>query len=130
MNTEKVPNLRVLALCFEPTLNAIFPRIIYIENSLKGLRDAIGCKCVTCTEIEVEGKKYDLWSDDEALLGDNPVPTLYLNDDLIIFGNVIFAKNDGEGETIGMTLSDLITLRHFIHTQVKKFEKFLKKERN
>ena len=127
MTIEKVPNIRVMALLFEPTLKAIFPRIICIENSLEGLKEAIGCPFVTCTEIEIEGKKYELWSDDEALLNDNPVPTLYLNDDLILFGNVIMAKNDGEGETIGVTVSDVISLRQFIHTQSQKLEEFFLK---
>ena len=52
---------------------------------------------VTCTEIEVNGKFFDVWSDDEALLKDRPAPNLYIYDDLIIFGSVAFAKANWQG---------------------------------
>lgn len=127
MNIDKVPSIRVLVLLFEPNLKAIFPRVICTENTLEGLREVIGCHYVTCTEIKVEGKYFDVWSNDEALLCDNPVPTLYLNEDLILFGNLIFAKHDDEGETIGLTVSDVISIRQFIHTQSQKLEAFFSK---
>ena len=54
-----------------------------------------------------------MWSDDEALLKDNPVPTLYLNDDLILFGNLVFAKSDENGETLGLTVADIRLLKNY-----------------
>ena len=39
-------------------------------------------------------KLFDVWSDDKALLKEKPAPNLYINDDLIIFGSVAFAKSD------------------------------------
>ena len=114
MITENQPNIRVLALLHEPRLNAFFSRVLCIENTLKGLREIIGCRCVACTEIEVAGKNFDVWSDDEALLKDNPVPTLYLNDDLILFGNLVLAKSDENGETVGLTVADIRLLKKYI----------------
>ena len=124
MSTENLPNIKILALLHEPTTNSIFPRVLCIENTLKGLREIIGCRCVACTEIEVAGKKYDVWIDDEALLNDNPVPTLYLNDDLILFGNLVLAKHDEEGETTGLTLADIHFLQLFIQSQFQKLQKY------
>lgn len=114
MTTENQLNIRTLALLLEPRLNAFFPRVLCIENTLKGLREIISCRCVACTEIEVAGKKFDVWSDDEALLKENPVPNLYLSDELILFGNLVFAKHDEEGETTGLTLADIHLLKKYL----------------
>ncbi len=113
MITENLQNIRILALLLEPNLNAFFPHVLHIENTLEGLRKIIGCRCVACTEIEVAGKTFDVWSDDEALLKENPVPSLYLDDELILFGNLIIAKHDEEGETIGLTVADILLLKKY-----------------
>lgn len=114
MIIENLPNIRILALLLEPTTNTIFPHVLHIDNTLEGLRKIIGCRCVAFTEIEVAGKNFDVWSDDEALLKENPLPNLYVNDNLILFGNLVFAKHDEEGETIGLTVADIHLLKkHF-----------------
>ena len=113
MITENLPNIRTLALLLEPTTKTIFPHVLFIENTLEGLRKIIGCRCVACTEFELEGKSFDVWSDDEALLKENPVPSLYINDNLVLFGNLIIAKHDEEGETIGLTVADIRLLKKY-----------------
>lgn len=113
MTIENQPNIRILALLHEPTLHTFFPHVFCIENTLEGLREVIGCKCVTCMEIEVAGKVYDVWSDDEALLKENPMPNLFINENLILFGNLIFAKHDEEGETTGLTVKDIRLLQKY-----------------
>ena len=113
MITENLPNIKVLALLLDPTIHTFFPHLLCIENTLEGLREVIGCKCVTCTEIEVAGKSFDVWSDDEALLNENPVPNLYLSDELILFGNLVIAKHDEEGEMLGLTFADFRLLKKY-----------------
>ena len=113
MTIENQPNIRILALLLEPTLHTFFPHVLCIENTLEGLREVIGCKCVTCMEIEVAGKVYDVWSDDEALLKENPMPNLFINENLILFGNLVIAKHDEEGETTGLTVKDICLLQKY-----------------
>ena len=127
MNTENVPRIKVLTFTFEPTLGFI-PKVICMENTLDGLREVIGCRCVACTEIKVGGKKYDVWSDDESLLQDAPFPSLYLNDNLILFGNLVFAKHDEEGATIGLSSAEVALLKNFIQQQNKKIQLFVFRE--
>ena len=86
---------------------------------MEGLRRIIDCDLVTCTEIEVSGKLFDVWSDDEGLLVYQPVPTLYINDELILFGNLVFATND-EGKTAGITNSDIPMLLKYLDEQSEK----------
>ncbi len=81
--------LRVFSLeCDDKTRTT--RRYISPANVLKDLYRIINCDCVTCTEIKVNGKLFDVWSDDTALLKDKPTPNLYIDDDLIIFGSVVF----------------------------------------
>ena len=95
---------QVLTLEIDHNIKAIIPHVREIDakNTLQEMYKIIKCDLVTCTEIEVNGKFYDVWSGDEALLKDKPVLTLYINDDLVICGNVMFATNY-KGKTKGLT---------------------------
>ena len=122
--------LNVLALLCDPNSKSIYSRVKQLdsEKTLADMRHIIDCELVTCTEIEVEGKYYEVWSDDEALLCDNPVPNLYVCKDLIIFGNLLFAKHDEEGATIGLSSADVALLKNFIQQQNKKIQLFVFRE--
>ena len=124
MKSENLPKIKILALIYEPRLHAIFPQVLCIENTLESLKKIIGCDYVACTEIEIAGKNFDVWSDDEALLQENPVPNLYINDNLILFGNLIFANHDDEGETTGLTVADIHLIQIFVQKQFQKMKKY------
>ena len=123
--------LRVFSLEYDAATNSISPHVRYIspDNVLKDLYRILNCELVTCTEIEVNGKFFDVWSDDEALLKDRPVPNLYIDDDLIIFGSVAFAKSDEEGKLVGLTREEVHLLWHFAIVQFAKLLMFFKKRR-
>ena len=123
--------LRIFTLECDAKTNSISPHVRYIlpNNVLQDLYKVLNCELVTCTEIEVNGKFFDVWSDDEALLKSNPAPNLYIDDDLIIFGSVAFAKTDDEGKLIGLTRDDVHLLWHFACIQFPKLLNFLKKQR-
>ena len=114
--------LNVLALLCDPSSKSIHSYVKQLdsEKMLSDMRQIIDCDLVTCIEIEVEGKYYDVWSDDEALLCDNPVPNLYVCDGLIIFGNLLFAKSDDDGETIGLSVEDIRLLKKYSQRQFYK----------
>ena len=58
--------LRVFTLEYNAATNSISPHVRYIspDNVLKDLYWILNCDLVTCTEIEVNGKFFDVWSDD------------------------------------------------------------------
>ena len=89
----------------------------------------LNCDMVTCTKITINGKLFDVWSDDEALLKSNPAPNLYIDDDLIIFGSVVFAKSDEEGSFVGLEREEVHLLWHFAQAQFPKLLNFLKNRR-
>ena len=113
-------NIKVVTLEFNRRLNLIMPHVKTMENTLKAMWEILDCHHVTCTQIKIEDKLYDIWSDDEALLTDKPIPTLYINDDLILFGNLIFATSDDEGSTTGLSEEDMDRVLNFINHQMPK----------
>ena len=123
--------LRIFSLEYDAATNSISPHVRYIspDNVLKDLYKVLNCQLVTCIEIEVNGKFFDVYSDDEALLKDRPAPNLYLDDDLIIFGSVAFAKADEDGKLVGLSRDDVHLLFDFSQTQFPKLLNFLQRRR-
>ena len=123
--------LRVFSLEYDTKTNSISPHVRYIspDNVLKDLYKVLNCELVTCTEIKVNGKLFDVYSDDEALLKDKSAPNLYIDDDLIIFGSVAFAKADDEGNLAGLSRDDVHLLWDFALIQFAKLLTFLKNRR-
>ena len=123
--------LRLFTLEYNAATNSISPHVRYIspDNVLKDLYRILNCQLVTCTEIEVNGKLFDVYSDDEALLKEKPAPNLYIDDDLIIFGSIAFSKADEEGKLVGLSHDDVQLLWNFALTQFPKLLNFLKNRR-
>ena len=123
--------LRLFTLECDAKTNSISPHVRYIspDNVLQDLYKVLNCELVTCTEIEVNGKLFDVWSDDMALLKDKPIPNLYIDDQLILFGSVAFAKSDDEGKLVELTRDDVQLLWDFALIQFAKLLKFLKNRR-
>lgn len=117
--------IKVVTLAFNKHLNLIMPHVKIMENTLKAMWEILDCHHVTCTQIKIEDKFYDVWSDDCALLKDKPIPTLYINDDLILFGNLIFATSDDEGATTGLSEEDMDRVLKFINRQMPKLSAWL-----
>lgn len=88
------------------------------DNFLKRAYMLIHCDTVDCVErrLSKDGKLYDLWVDDEGALKGNTKPTLAtmsrFNDICeVIFGNVLVANHDEEGNTTTLTdeeIADII----------------------
>ena len=121
--------LRIFTLEYDAMTNSISPHVRYIspDNVLQDLYMILNCELVTCTEIEIKGKLFDVWSDDMALLKDKPAPNLYIDDNLIIFGSVAFAKADEEGKLVGLSHEEVHLLWDFALNQFPKLLNFLKK---
>ena len=123
--------LRLFTLEYDSKTNSISPHVRYIspDNVLQDLYKVLNCELVTCTEFEVNGNLFDVLSDDEALLKDKPAPNLYIDDDLIIFGSIAFAKADEEGNLVGLSHDDVQLLWHFALAQFLKLLNFIKNRR-
>ena len=123
--------LKVFSLEVNDDTKTITPHVRHIspDNGLNDLYKILNCDLVTCVEIEVGGKFFDVWADDEALLKDKPVPNLYVDDELIFFGSVVFAKTDEDGEMVGLDSDDIHLLWDFYLAQFPKLLNFLARQR-
>ena len=119
--------LKVFTLEVNNETNTFSPHVRHLSpaNVLKDLYKVLNCDLVTCVEIKVGGKFFDVWADDEASLKDKPVPNLYIDDELIIFGSVAFAKTDEDGEMVGLNSEEIHLLWDFYLVQFPKLLNFL-----
>ena len=126
-----ISSLRLFTLEVNTKTTSITPHVRYIspDNILKDLYKILNCEIVTCTGIEVNGNLFDVWSDDEALLKNNPVTNLYIDDDLIIFGSLAFAKADDDGKLVGLSHHDIHLLWDFALNQFPKLLNFIARKK-
>lgn len=76
-------------------------KAVVMEDKLQNYYNALHCDCIDITQIEVEGVEFDVICDDEGLLKENITPSIYINDDYMIFGNVLLCHSEnGELTTI------------------------------
>lgn len=77
----------------------------------------LDCHCIDMVTINVDGYAYDVVCDDEALLRQPLVPSLYISEEQVFFGNLSFVKIDEEGASVGLDREDMIRLLDFIERQ-------------
>ena len=91
--------IQVLTLEVNHKIKAIIPHVRFIdsEKTLEELYRIIGCDSIDLVRIEVDGKFFDIYCDDEFLLKEKPVPTLFLSDEQVLCGNLVFTTCDKDG---------------------------------
>lgn len=86
-------------------------------NKLKEYYRFLDCHRVGTTTIDVDGHAYDVVCDDEALLRQPLIPSLYISEEQVLFGNLAFVRNDEDGESVGLDREDMIRLLDFVDRQ-------------
>ena len=71
----------------------VVPFDIFDEDLFAGIRDAIDCETVNVKCLDIDGVDYAFFTDDEALSKDTPVPTLYIDEDTVLYGDVAIFTN-------------------------------------
>lgn len=97
------------------------------DDHLKSYYDYLNCRCIDMMEITVNGHYYDIIFDDEYMMAQRPLPTLYVNDHTVIFGNVLFAKSDAYGNTIKLDDDDVERICDWLGGNKDKIKKWIKK---
>ena len=121
--------IQVLTLEVDHKIKAIIPHVRFIDsdNVLSELYRIIGCDLVELVQVEVGGKFYDVYCDEEFLLKEKPTPTLYLNAEQVLCGNLVFTTCDENGKLGGVTEEDIDKLIDFILIRAVKFRIHLAK---
>lgn len=119
--------IKVLTLEVDHELKGIFQQVRLIENGLESFYKIIDCDLIEIVQIEVEGKFYDVICDEEFLLKEKPVPTLFIDNENVLCGNLIFTTCDEDGKTQGLTDTDIKILMEYILKQAFKMRAYLSK---
>lgn len=89
------------------------------DRKMDGYCRAVDCLAIDMFPIEISEKKYFAITSGNALSVDSPVPTLFINDDLVLFGNVLLASEDG------LSASDLQEISKYLRLQKQKLHEWI-----
>ena len=83
------------------------------ENELENLYAALECSLIDIVCRVIGGKTYNIVCDDEGLLREAPVLTAAtLKGEPVLFGNLLIARNDNEGNLTSLTDEDMRIVEH------------------
>ena len=121
--------VKVLTLEVDHKIRAIIPHVRFIDsdNTLEEMYRLIGCDLIDIAQVEVGGKFFDVYCDDEFLLKEKPVPTLFLEDEQVLCGNLVFTVCDKDGKLEDISEEDIDKLIDFILIQAVKLRIYLAK---
>lgn len=111
-----------------PQVHFLIVRIKANEDKLRAYYKYLDCACIDLACVEIDGYEYDIICDDEALIKGNQVPTLYINEDQVLFGSLLFCKVNDEGETVGLDDEDFERIEKYMRKQVEPMKDFLRRE--
>ena len=103
-----------------------------MENTLHKLYETLGCEMVEVVTVNIDGKEYDIWCDEEALCKcPIPEPVLPLDDDptsknfRVLFGPVLFANCNEDGEMASLSEEDEEAIRNWVKAKIYVLRKWL-----
>lgn len=81
------------------------------KDNLEEFYNLLECQTIDILSVKVGNIFYDVICDDEALLKENPIPSIVdKNGSAIIFGSALLCKADNEGNQIGLTEGEIANI--------------------
>lgn len=99
-----------------------------IENTLESKRKLLGCRLVEPVDVQIDGKDFTIWADEEGKLTPHPVLNVFLGDlekgcfD-VICGPCLFTRTGPDGKTLGLNEEDVRSVEHFLDDAHMKLRK-------
>lgn len=89
--------------------------LIDIEPELDAYYEKLDCSYIDIVERKIGGKFFDVMCDEEGLFRE-PQKISAINDmgEPMLVGNLMFFKNDGEGNLVGLSDEDIEHIKSFI----------------
>lgn len=101
-----------------------------ISSELTEIYRFLNCRTIDCTTTKIGTRIYDVICDDEGLLKDNVIFTLFEGEEPRISGNMLLTQYNIEGENIGLSQEDINYIRkHKIecaYTTIRHQDKYIK----
>lgn len=87
-------------------------KVVDIKDNLDTYYNLIGCDCIDIVMRKIGGKYFDIVCDDEGLLKSEPKISAISNTyEPMLVGNLVIVHNDGMGNLVGITDSDIEHLK-------------------
>lgn len=93
---------------------------VYFQSNLQFYYRLLRVELIDIREFELEGKFYDAICDDEGLLKDKPIPSVFnKKGEPVLVGNILICRNDPEtGVEKELTNDDAkIIMRHIVEVE-------------
>ena len=72
-------------------------------STLDDIYENLNCRCFDIATRKIGDTYYDIYCDDEGLLKENPiVSAINHNGEVMLVGNLLFAKHNKRGGTVGL----------------------------
>lgn len=101
-------------------------------STLESMHHLLDCRCVDCATVTINNKVFDVWFDDELFYSQRPLlPNVITDRQQLILGNILIAKADKEGVTIGLEDGEIEMVAEWLldnHSQaIKHYNAIVKK---
>ena len=93
------------------------------QDALTTYYDLLDCSTITCTSFSKFGVRYDVITDDEALLKPEAKIILSINAHEWIANSLIITRTNQLGESIGLTLDEIENLQGYFSNGIASLEK-------
>lgn len=97
-----------------------------VNDELEIYYEMLNCDMIDITTITVNDVEYDIIHDDEFLFKRPLVPTLYVNNELIIFGAFLISRANEDGEEIGLTHKEIDNFLEYMYRQQRPLKEWIK----
>lgn len=97
-----------------------------VNDELEVYYEMLDCDMIDITTITVNDVEYDIIHDDAFLLKRPLVPTLYVNNELIIFGAFLISRANEDGEEIGLTHKEIDNFLEYMYRQQRPLKEWIK----
>ena len=97
-----------------------------VNDELEVYYEMLNCDMIDITTITVNDVEYDIIHDDVFLLKRPLVPTLYVNNELIIFGSFLISRANEDGEEIGLTHKEIDNFLEYMYRQQRPLKEWIK----
>lgn len=97
-----------------------------VNDELEVYYEMLNCEMIDITTITVNDVEYDIIHDDAFLLKRPLVPTLYINNELIIFGAFLISRANEDDEEIGLTHKEIDNFLEYMYRQQRPLKEWIK----
>ena len=96
-------------------------KVVETNGKFKEFYPLIDCRYIDIVSRKIGGRWYDIVCDDEALLiADPKVSAVDKNNNPMLFGSLLFFKNDGGEDLVGVDDEDINVIKENIVMAVNK----------